>query len=163
MRPPALRFWIFPSWSALRDNAAIVEPPRSTPTWALMKHGEARANAFLKIMRGIELTQTKAETSSYEGLRVAAYPAQGGMGAFHRHARRWPPPTAIQDALAASTPAVMLPAPPPSFRKTKLRPSANRSRQLCCPKLNRIAAWTAASPSNVFGQETPEMDTKVVQ
>jgi pimeloyl-ACP methyl ester carboxylesterase len=103
MRPPAFG-WIF-RHVGIADNAAISNAEVNAYV-ALMKHGD-HGNAFLKIMRGFELTQAK-QNFFYEGLRSRPYPAQVVWGQFDRMLaddRRH----AVQDALALDT-AVLLPA-----------------------------------------------------
>ncbi|MDT5306800.1 MAG: hypothetical protein QOE48_2475 [Mycobacterium sp.] len=103
MRPPAFG-WIF-RHVGIADNAAISNAEVNAYV-ALMKHGN-HGNAFLKIMRGFELTQAK-QNFFYEGLRSRPYPAQVVWGQLDRMLaddRRH----AIQHALALDT-AVLLPA-----------------------------------------------------
>jgi pimeloyl-ACP methyl ester carboxylesterase len=103
MRPPAF-VWIF-RHAGIADNAAISNAEVNAYV-ALMKHGD-HGNAFLKIMRGFELTQAK-QNFFYEGLRSRPYPAQVVWGQLDRMLaddRRH----AIQHALALDT-AVLLPA-----------------------------------------------------
>jgi pimeloyl-ACP methyl ester carboxylesterase len=103
MRPPAFG-WIF-RHVGIADDSAISDAEVDAYV-ALMKRGDG-GNAFLKIMRGFELTRAKQDFF-YAGLRARPYPAQVVWGQRDRmladDRRR-----AVQDALALGT-AVLLPA-----------------------------------------------------
>jgi len=132
MRPPAFG-WIF-RHVGIADNAAISSAEVDAYV-ALMKHGD-HGNAFLKIMRGFELTQAK-QNFFLRRPAVAAIPSPGGMGAVRPHARRWPPPR--HSGRPSARHRRHAPGPPlPSGRPSSGH--RDRSRQLGAPKLNRIAA-----------------------
>jgi pimeloyl-ACP methyl ester carboxylesterase len=103
MRPPASS-WIF-RHIGITDNTAISDAEVNAYI-ALMKRGDG-GRAFLRIMRGFELTQAKQDFF-YEGLRSRPYPAQVVWGRSDRmlgdERRR-----AVQRALGIDTP-LLLPA-----------------------------------------------------
>jgi haloalkane dehalogenase len=103
MRPPAFG-WIF-RHVGISDNTAISDPEVDAYV-ALMKRGDG-GRAFLRIMRGFELTQAK-QALFYEGLGSRPYPAQVVWGRNDRmlgdERRR-----AVQHALGIETP-ILLPA-----------------------------------------------------
>src|SRR6202158_5459323 len=102
MLPPAFG-WIF-RHVGIADNTAISDAEVGAYV-ALMKRGDG-GTAFLKIMRGFELTRAK-QNFFYEGLRSRPYPAQVVWGRRDRmladDRRR-----AVQDALTVDT-SVLLP------------------------------------------------------
>jgi pimeloyl-ACP methyl ester carboxylesterase len=103
MRPPAFG-WIF-RHVGIADNTAISDAEVDAYV-ALMKRGDG-GRAFLRIMRGFELTQAK-QTFFYEGLGSRPYPAQVVWGRNDRmlgDERRH----AVQQALGIETP-ILLPA-----------------------------------------------------
>jgi pimeloyl-ACP methyl ester carboxylesterase len=103
MRPPASS-WIF-RHIGITDNTAISDAEVNAYI-ALVKRGDG-GRAFLRIMRGFELTQAKQDFF-YEGLRSRPYPAQVVWGRSDRmlgdERRR-----AVQRALGIDTP-LLLPA-----------------------------------------------------
>jgi haloalkane dehalogenase len=103
MRPPGSS-WIF-RHIGISDNTAISDAEVKAYI-ALMKRGD-QGRAFLRIMRGFELTPAK-QAFFYEGLRSRPYPAQVVWGRSDRmlgdERRR-----AVQDALGIETP-LLLPA-----------------------------------------------------
>jgi haloalkane dehalogenase len=103
MRPPTFG-WIF-RHVGIADHTAVSNAEVDAYV-ALMKRGDG-GTAFLKIMRGFELTQAK-QNFFYEGLHARPYPAQVVWGQRDRmlgHDRR----RAVQDALTVDT-SVLLPA-----------------------------------------------------
>lgn len=71
LRPPASR-WIF-RWEGIRDRSAMTDAEIDAYV-ALLKR-EDRGRAFLRIMRGFELTDAK-QRFLYDGLAQRPYPAQ---------------------------------------------------------------------------------------
>lgn len=103
MRPPAFG-WIF-RHVGITDNAAISDAEVDAYV-ALMKRGDG-GRAFLRIMRGFELTQAK-QAFFYEGLGSRPYPAQVVWGRNDRmlgEERR----RAVQHALGSER-SILLPA-----------------------------------------------------
>lgn len=103
MRPPTFG-WIF-RHVGITDNAAISDAEVDAYL-ALMKRGDG-GRAFLRIMRGFELTQAK-QAFFYEGLGSRPYPAQvvwGRNDPMLGDERR----RAVQHALGIETP-ILLPA-----------------------------------------------------
>jgi hypothetical protein len=122
LRPPAFG-WIF-GLIGIADNTAISNVEVHAYV-ALMKPCDG-GNAFLKSMRGFELTRAK-QNFFYQGLRSRPYPAQVVWGQRDRmlgdDRRR-----AVQDALTVDTARAAARAPFPSGRPSPRRRDSCRQR-----------------------------------